>query len=382
MGFKGLKAFNMAMLGKQAWKILTQPDSLITRLFKARYFPNSDYFAASSGHNPSYVWRSLWNVKHVVRNGLKWSIGTGTNISVWDPSWICNNYNIPQPHLMNQAMADLKVSNLLVLNYKQWHTENIYLLFDNVSANIFPGHRILHRYSRIDQHGSSKKMGSIQSATFIETSRVEAILFRSTTLRDGGIRFGDANYPPCIKNFVWCVARGCLPSRVRLQTRGVNCTTQCPFCDSQEDNLHVLFLCPKSIQCWQKLGLWNDISTTIFNLGSISFILFEIIQRLHNSKHSLFGTLMWSIWKNRNNKVWNDSSESCQAICNRATSFLASWEHAQELKQAPLDNRPITMYLGPSLRQVDISVMWTPPFSRILTQWVLRFVFEMLKEPL
>jgi len=63
MGFKGLKAFNMAMLGKQAWKILTHLDSLITRIFKARYYPNSDYFAASPAHNPSFVWRSLWNVK-------------------------------------------------------------------------------------------------------------------------------------------------------------------------------------------------------------------------------------------------------------------------------------------------------------------------------
>jgi hypothetical protein len=55
MGFKSLKAFNFAMLGKQAWKMFTDPGALITRLFKAKYFPNCDFIDSSIGHNPSYV---------------------------------------------------------------------------------------------------------------------------------------------------------------------------------------------------------------------------------------------------------------------------------------------------------------------------------------
>jgi hypothetical protein len=133
MGFKSLKAVNMAMLGKQAWKILTHPESLITRLIKARYFPTSDYFAARSGHNPSYVWRSIWSVKSVMQNGFRWSIGTGTNISVWDPFGMRNGYSIPPPLEMNHAMANLKVADLLQLHTKQWHTENISILFDQNS---------------------------------------------------------------------------------------------------------------------------------------------------------------------------------------------------------------------------------------------------------
>jgi len=134
MGFKSLKAFNMAMLGKQAWKLLTHPDSLITGLFKARYFPSSDYLASSIGHIPSFVWRSVWSVKAVVENGFQWSIGSGTNISVWNPSWIRGNYSIPRPADMNLAMASLKVSDLFVPHMKQWHTKNIFILLDSSSA--------------------------------------------------------------------------------------------------------------------------------------------------------------------------------------------------------------------------------------------------------
>jgi len=55
MSFKDLSAFNLAMLGKQGWKFITKPESLVARIFKARYFPNGTFLTAQIGHNPNYV---------------------------------------------------------------------------------------------------------------------------------------------------------------------------------------------------------------------------------------------------------------------------------------------------------------------------------------
>jgi len=55
MGFKDLAAFNVAMLGKQGWQLQTNADSLVSRIFKAQYYPNSSYLDAKLGHNPSFV---------------------------------------------------------------------------------------------------------------------------------------------------------------------------------------------------------------------------------------------------------------------------------------------------------------------------------------
>lgn len=68
--------------------MVTNPDALITRLLKAKYYPHGDYFSASIGPNPSYVWRSLWNARDVIMCDLKWSIGTGEFISVWNEPWL------------------------------------------------------------------------------------------------------------------------------------------------------------------------------------------------------------------------------------------------------------------------------------------------------
>jgi hypothetical protein len=59
MGFKDLSTFNLEMLGKQGWKFQTKSQLLVSRILKARYFPNNSYLMAKLGHNPSYVWRSI-----------------------------------------------------------------------------------------------------------------------------------------------------------------------------------------------------------------------------------------------------------------------------------------------------------------------------------
>jgi len=90
LGFKDLSAFNLAMLGKQGWKFLTEPHSLVFRIFKARYFPSKSYLTAPIGHNPSYVWRSILHARFIVCGGARWSIGSGVTIPILDAPWLSN----------------------------------------------------------------------------------------------------------------------------------------------------------------------------------------------------------------------------------------------------------------------------------------------------
>lgn len=46
LGFRDLKKFNQALLGKQVWRILQQPQSLVARILKARYFSDGNIFTA------------------------------------------------------------------------------------------------------------------------------------------------------------------------------------------------------------------------------------------------------------------------------------------------------------------------------------------------
>ena len=49
MGFKNLQAFNLAMLAKQGWRLISNPNSLVAQIYKARYYPHGDVFQAKLG---------------------------------------------------------------------------------------------------------------------------------------------------------------------------------------------------------------------------------------------------------------------------------------------------------------------------------------------
>jgi hypothetical protein len=59
LGFRDLYGFNLAMLAKQAWRMLTNPESLCARVLKAKYFPNCSILEAPLGSGISYTWRSI-----------------------------------------------------------------------------------------------------------------------------------------------------------------------------------------------------------------------------------------------------------------------------------------------------------------------------------
>lgn len=88
MGFRDLKVFNQALLAKQGWRLICNPDSFISKVLKAKYFKHGDFLSSCRGHDPSFVWRSIWGAKSILLDDLKWRVGDGSKINVWDESWL------------------------------------------------------------------------------------------------------------------------------------------------------------------------------------------------------------------------------------------------------------------------------------------------------
>ena len=59
LGFRNIELFNLALLARQAWRILQEPVTLRARVLKAVYFPNADFLDAELSPSPSRVWRAI-----------------------------------------------------------------------------------------------------------------------------------------------------------------------------------------------------------------------------------------------------------------------------------------------------------------------------------
>ncbi|XP_074378282.1 putative mitochondrial protein AtMg00310 [Apium graveolens] len=129
LGFRCLRDFNMAMMGKQCWRLLTNPDSLVARVYKARYYADKDFMEVELGNSPSFIWRCVWEAKKVISSGSCWRIGNGKNVSILQHPWL---QNVENPYIImnSPAIAQKKMASLFRTDAKQWDIEIIQDIFE------------------------------------------------------------------------------------------------------------------------------------------------------------------------------------------------------------------------------------------------------------
>ncbi|KAL8133784.1 hypothetical protein AgCh_009015 [Apium graveolens] len=59
---------------------MKNPSSLVSRIFKAKYFPTTHVLKATKGRNPSFIWTSIWTAKEELKSGFRWVLGNGNDI--------------------------------------------------------------------------------------------------------------------------------------------------------------------------------------------------------------------------------------------------------------------------------------------------------------
>ncbi|KAL5573075.1 hypothetical protein UlMin_022672 [Ulmus minor] len=70
LGFRRMRDFNLALLSKWGWNILTVQNSLCLSVLRARYLLHTQFFEASSKAGDSKFWKSILSLKELIREGL------------------------------------------------------------------------------------------------------------------------------------------------------------------------------------------------------------------------------------------------------------------------------------------------------------------------
>ncbi|CAN1223095.1 Uncharacterized mitochondrial protein AtMg00310 [Linum perenne] len=117
LGFKSFTDFNLAMLAKQGWRILTNPTTMWVKLLKSLYFPKTDFMSAKRGSRPSWIWSSLFKARDVVSLGAFKRVVDGSTISInYDP-WIPS---LPKFITPFNGCSDRVVSDWIKDDAQEW----------------------------------------------------------------------------------------------------------------------------------------------------------------------------------------------------------------------------------------------------------------------
>ena len=137
LGFKDLHSFNLALLAKQCWRLIQNPDSLCAQVLKAKYYPDGDILEAGPKKGSSYTWQSIMAGIQTFKRGCSWRVGSGANIDIWNDPWIPSS--VTRKLITHRGATMLsKVDELINPHTGQWDEELIRDIFSPVDV-----HRIL-----------------------------------------------------------------------------------------------------------------------------------------------------------------------------------------------------------------------------------------------
>lgn len=137
LGFRDLYSFNIAMLAKQAWRLLLEPESLCVTVLRAKYYPDGNLLKARLKKGSSFTWQSIIEGLKSFKRGCIWRVGDGLQINIWEDNWI--------PSSLTKKIATPRGNNLVSMVHEvinpvdgQWDADLVNDLFWAVDA-----HRIL-----------------------------------------------------------------------------------------------------------------------------------------------------------------------------------------------------------------------------------------------
>ena len=125
MGFRDFKAFNLALLAKQAWRIQQNLGSMVHKVFKAKYFARYSFRKAQLWSRPSYVWRSIMVAMDIIEKGSRWVIGKGKRVHIWEDRWIPtpDSFKVVIPRFPSNERV--MVSSLINVDIRSWDVAKV-----------------------------------------------------------------------------------------------------------------------------------------------------------------------------------------------------------------------------------------------------------------
>uniref|UniRef100_A0A1J3D6G7 Reverse transcriptase domain-containing protein n=1 Tax=Noccaea caerulescens TaxID=107243 RepID=A0A1J3D6G7_NOCCA len=355
LGFRDIKAFNLALLGKQLWRMMTHKDTLMARIFKARYFNRSTPLNAELGSRPSYAWRSIHAAQGLIRKGSRRTIGNGDEVLIWEDQWLDRKPSRPiraanwAPNQVRPVINSIsKVGDLLCNNGREWNDDLLSSIFREEDRLLLEEIRPGGLNSEDSYSWDYTRTGhySVKSGYWVylnvpdfkdkprEVSQPSLDhLFQLAWKTDTS---------PKIHHFLWKCLSNCISVAATLKQRHIAKDGRCNRCHEGDESVnHMLFQCPFARLTWAISGFpappRGEMSDSIY---SNLYRVFTVTKRHPYAEREgkLGPWLMWRLWKNRNELVIKGKEYDAMETVKKAEEDMEEWLKRSEGVSKRLEN--------------------------------------------
>jgi ribonuclease HI len=332
MGFRELRKFNDALLGKQVWRLLKNTSSLFHRVFKAKFFPNGTLLDAKTNRRGSYAWQSILKARDNILKGAAWRVRDGKTIKIWRDKWLLEDHHqkivFPGP----AVLAESTVSQLFIPNVQRWDENLIDKLFQPYDAAAIKCIPLSNQVTKdvLIWRGTKSGVYSVRSGyRFLLEEELKNLPSSSSPSQMNQVwrAVWSLQVPRKIQMFTWRALKDSLPSKLNLWKRKVVQDPICELCSAQtEDLVHAFWDCPSIHSAWAKED-W--LSSICEDRATDFFDLWTRVAGLSSPNMEVFSTMCWVIWQRRNKLRLNKPAEKAENVGIFARGYLEEFSQSQ-----------------------------------------------------
>ena len=259
LGFRNFQDFNDALLAKQCWRLIVDPESLWARVMKARYFPRCSFLDATKGRRASWAWSSLLAGRDLMQRGAHWQIIGGEEVRIWVDMWL-PSLPLGHPTARGEVAGtrSTKVSSLICQNSKTWDIDFLQPFLTAEECTTIKEIPIGNpqRNDRLIWAANRNRCYSIKSGYYwMQLNSLAARDHRLPAVRSVPEKLWKVLWrvkvPPKVRHFLWSTIHNAIASMAMLFRRRLSPSPICPICLCQEETIeHLLLLCPWVETVW------------------------------------------------------------------------------------------------------------------------------------
>ena len=291
---------NQAMLAKQYWKLNQNPNSLLARTYKAKYYPNCSLQEYTPKSHHSWFWKNIVKQGDFRLREGQLRIGARFNIPLNHQNWFPSSHvNLYHPCLHTGIVGDL-----IDHNSKSWKADLVRTLYPfSLSKQILQvplpkthdvQEKFLWKFSN-EGNGNYKVKRAYEIIIQDSHSSWNTHGQQSVWNLIWGLKV-----PLKINTFVWKLIRDRLTTLLNLSNRGIPTQTSYPLCNSDvESSTHLFLLCPFTRACWH--GSTLAVHSTDFSSSSVQQWLTSLLIKFKSKETSSMAylqaifTTLWHI---------------------------------------------------------------------------------------